>query len=102
VPRGCLRACCRHRGRGDPIALDDGHPEAVHDQLMRLVADPFGPTNELQGRKIAGLGGTGVLVDEGVGGQEHAGLGLARQAGDYLGVQGRTIMERPNNRLDFA
>jgi hypothetical protein len=54
VPRGCLRACCRHRGRGDPIALDDGHPEAVHDQLMRLVADPFGPTNELQGRKIAG------------------------------------------------
>ncbi len=78
----------RRRSLGDAIALDQGHPETLLDQGVGLGAHPLGPAdNELQARQVLRLRGAGVLVHEGVGGEEHAGLGLAHQAGDDLGVQ---------------
>ncbi len=65
------------------------------EHLARLVAHLLGARHgELQRGEVAGLGHAGVLVQEGVGGEQDRRLHLGQQVGDLLGVQRRGVFKR--------
>ena len=83
------------RGLCGAISLENRHrAKALGDQVVGFVPHLLRPADdELQAGELIGLGRAGVLVHEGVGGQQHRGAGVLDQRRDLLDVQRRGILE---------